>query len=299
MRVAGYLMVTLVASWLGPQTLPTFRAITTVVSVSVMARDRTGPVRGLRAADFSVTVDGVSQRGLQMSSEDMPTDVSLFLDTSGSTIARHDSMIRDVPRIVSALRAGDQVRVLTIGDAVYVTAPWQAPTAPLNFPLVMAPGRSLINDALVVSLAHRPAPGRRHLILALTDREDFGSVVPAEQVYEAARQSSSVLHVVESHGGGDPRAARSRRSLMERTTSSRDVLRRAAQTTGGQVHEGRFGRSTSAFDVAARVLAEFEAGYVLSFEPTGIEPAGWHRLTISLPGRSHAIVRHREGFRGR
>ena len=53
-----------------------------------------------------------------MSIESVPVDVTLFLDTSGSTSGKLDDMKRDVQGIIRMLRPGDCFRLLTIGDSV-------------------------------------------------------------------------------------------------------------------------------------------------------------------------------------
>ena len=59
-----------------------------------------------------------------MSIESVPIDVTLFLDTSGSTAGKLDEMQHDVQTIMQLLRPGDRFRLLTIGDTVYQPVPW-------------------------------------------------------------------------------------------------------------------------------------------------------------------------------
>ena len=47
-----------------------------------------------------------------------------------------------------------------------------------QFALQAVGGISLIHDALMFGLLHKPDPDRRHLIVGMTDRRDCGSVVP-------------------------------------------------------------------------------------------------------------------------
>jgi hypothetical protein len=63
-------------------------------------------------------------------------------------------------------------------------------------------GISLIHDALMFGFLHRPEPGRRHLVVGMTDRQDCGSVIPATMLLELAGRSDAVLHLVDYSGGG-------------------------------------------------------------------------------------------------
>src|SRR5258708_185849 len=66
----------------------TFRSTTAVVSVSVSVKRGNAVVANLTAADFALTDNGVPQRVEAVSMESVPVDVTLFLDTSGSTAGK-------------------------------------------------------------------------------------------------------------------------------------------------------------------------------------------------------------------
>ena len=86
----------------------------------------------------------------------MPIDVTLFLDTSGSTAGKLDDMKHDVQQIIKLLRPADRFRLLTIGDAVYETVPWVPAGTTVSLTFGPVGGISLIQDALLIGLLHRP-----------------------------------------------------------------------------------------------------------------------------------------------
>src|SRR5262245_21443384 len=105
---------------------PTFRSTAAMVSASVSVKRGNAVVANLKAADFGLTDSGVPQKIEAVSIESVPIDVTLFLDTSGSTSGKLDEMKQDVQSILQLLRAGDRFRLLTIGDTVEMPVAWVA-----------------------------------------------------------------------------------------------------------------------------------------------------------------------------
>src|SRR5205085_10859239 len=122
----------------------TFRSTTAVVSVSVSVKRGNAVVANLEAADFALTDNGVPQTVEAVSMESIPVDVTLFLDTSGSTAGKLDEMQHDVQSILPLLRAGDRVRLLTIGHTVNQAVPWVAAGTKVAAPIEAVGGISLI-----------------------------------------------------------------------------------------------------------------------------------------------------------
>ena len=46
-----------------------------------------------------------------------------------------------------------------------------------------------------------------------------------------------------------------------------------------------------------RILAEFRSRYVLVYAPEGVDPAGFHRIEVTVPHR-HVTVKARLGYAG-
>ena len=106
------------------QQTPVCRARTSTGAVTASVKRGNNTVTNLTAADFVVTDNGVAQTVEAVSIENVPIDVTLFLDTSGSTAGKLDEMKDDVQSIIRLLRPGDRFRLLTIGDSVYESVPW-------------------------------------------------------------------------------------------------------------------------------------------------------------------------------
>src|SRR6187399_1855204 len=164
------------------QDRPIFRSDTQTVFVSTSVKKGSAPVTGLRAEDFVLSDNGVPQRVDAVSIEAVPIDVSLFIDTSGSTSIALDQMRITVRDIAAMLRPGDRFRLLTIGLSLYRAVDWTEAGRPVELPDIFpVSGISLVYDALYAATAHVVEVGRRHLVVAFTDGDDECSVVrPAE-----------------------------------------------------------------------------------------------------------------------
>ena len=216
---------------------PVFKSGAITVSVNVSVKKGNRAVASLTASDFRLTDNGVEQKIEAVAIESVPVDVSLFLDTSGSTAGKLDEMKRDIQGIIRMLRPGDRFRLLTIGDSVDEPVVWVAAGTAVNLSFGPIGGISLVNDALVAALLHRPEADRRHLVVGMTDRRDCGSVVSSGQLLELTSRSEAVLHLVEQSGSGDDAPYRVRTCSPRGRPDGPDIIADAAARTGGILHK--------------------------------------------------------------
>jgi Ca-activated chloride channel homolog len=94
------------------------RVNTQLVGVPTVVTDKTGhPVTGLRAENFAVFEDGKPQRLANFATADVPFEIALLLDTSGST-REELGLIRDAAKaFINALRAGDRVAIVAFNNS--------------------------------------------------------------------------------------------------------------------------------------------------------------------------------------
>ena len=280
-----------------PQT--TFRSTTAVVAVSVSVKRGNAVVANLTAADFTLTDNGVPQTVEAVSIESVPVDVTLFLDTSGSTAGKLDEMRHDVQTVQQLLRQGDRFRLLTIDDAVTLAVPWVPAGTKAPVSIRAVGGISLIHDALMFGLVHRPEPGRRHLIVGMTDRHDCGSVVPASLLLDVAGRSDAVMHLVDYAGSGGDARYRVRACSPQAGPRGAEMLTQAAERTGGQQHgQSRFFRASSIARAFRSIFDDFRQSYVLRYTPTGVRGPGWHAIAVTVPAAKNATIRARQGYYG-
>jgi len=277
--------------------LPVFRSTTDTVTMNVSVKRGNSVVPNLTAADFHVTDNGVAQTVEAVLIETVPIDVTLFLDTSGSTAGKLDEMQRDVQAIVQLLRAGDRFRLLTIGDSVSPSVPWVEAGTKVSSSFAAVGGISLIHDALMFGFLHRPEPGRRHLVVGMTDRQDCGSVIPAAMLLELAGRSDAVLHLVDYSGGGGEADYRVRSCTPRARGDGASLIEQAAARTGGELHtQSRWFRASSIARAFKTIFDDFRQSYVLRFSPSGVPARGWHTLAVQVPKVKNPTIHARQGY---
>ena len=273
-----------------------FRARTDIVAISASVKRGNAPVANLTAAEFRLTDNGVPQSIDAVTIESVPLDVTLFMDTSGSTAGALDRMKKNVITIAGMLRPDDRFRLLTIGLSVEVPVPWQPAGKPIALDMKAVPGISLVYDAVFVALTHTPAPGRRHLIVAMTDGQDCGSLLDGPRVFDASARSEAVLHWIYVSGGGDFDPNSVGAWCTPTDAGAVDFLAQSAARTGGDSHRSRFG--DPAVRTFAQILDEFRRSYVLRYSPRGVAGAGWHAVAVSVPAQPALTIKARSGYFG-
>jgi len=277
----------------------TFRSTTTTVTVTVSVKRGNNVVPNLTAAEFSLTDNGVPQTITGLLVEGVPIDVSLFLDTSGSTSGKLDEMQHDVAEIVKMLRPGDRFRLLTIADSVYPSVPWVPAGTEVKASFSAVGGISLIHDALMLGLLYEVEPGRRHLVVGMTDRQDCGSVIPSALLLELAGRSEAVMHLVDYVGGGGGAQYRVRACTPRAIGGGDRTITRAAERTGGELHEpSRLFRGTSIARAFKTIFDDFRQSYVLVYSATGVPTRGWHAIAVAVPKLTDVTIRARQGYYG-
>jgi len=264
------------------QQQPTFRSRTSVVIVDVLVRDGSRPVRGLEKADFQIFDEGFPQQIDELLPEQMPIDLTILLDASGSTARAIESFKSSAAKVSGMLRPEDRLRVMAFATGPVELSPLTADPGPRIFAAPLPVGATSLNDALVLALARARHPGRRHLVVAYTDGADTSSVLETVMVARVARRSDAVLHLVlDAHETRPP-------------ADDLRLLREAAESTGGGVSE----ISTDAAVTLRQVFDDFRESYVLRFTPSDLSSTGWRSLAVRLtrPDADRYTVRARKGY---
>lgn len=256
----------------------TFRSVTADIAVNVAVLAGNNPVGGLTASDFEVRDNGVLQRVREVAVEGVPLDVTVIVDTSGSTARILQHLREEVREIVESLTPEDRYRLITIGTYVHEVLPMIARAEPLRSDLLQSGGLSSIYDAVGLAIMYRTHPGRRHLIAVMTDGYDTISSLGGQHLGDIARLSESVLHVllVSPASGAPPRIPR----WLPYHEFDEAALTAAAVTTGGHLHDLR--PSFSAVRAFRKVLDEFRRSYVLHYTPQNVSLDGWHEVTVEV-----------------
>ena len=298
---------------------PTFRSDVEVVTVAVSVRDGNRAVTGLRAADFQLTDNGVGQTITSVDVDAVPVDVTLVLDTSGSTEWVVERFRKDTQEIAALLRPVDQIRVLAIDTFAHELMPMRPAGAAIVLDGPPTGGLTALYDTLAVALMAPLDIDRRHLVVAMTDGIDTYSALRPDGLRLVAARSDAVLHIVHARSkfAGTPvymppdrrhalipydqrRFQRAIWGPLEPFMRAvyldldRELLRLVAESTGGELH-GPTLTGTGTVGAFKRVINEFRQTYVLRFTPEG-DRAGWHQLKVTVPKSPRLTIRARGGY---
>ena len=278
---------------------PTFRSEARLVTVNASIERGRRPVPGLTATDFVLLDNGVEQSVTEVAYETVPVDVTVILDVSNSTSGNRAAIERDGKRIAAFLRPNERLRMLAIDTYVQELAPLAPAKALTVLPLSTTSGYSAVHDAVAAALLVAPDPGRRQLVVALTDAQENASAISARQLVTIARASDSVLMIV--HPGpprvGTPQMGAKLPYLTATVDPGGGSIAEAARVTGGELfNQSIFGNSP--ISAVERLIELFRQSYVLRYSPTGVEPGGWHDIDLRVKGQRGATVRARRGYFG-
>jgi VWFA-related protein len=283
---------------------PVFRGRADAVSVTVVVRDRQRAVPNLTAGDFQLFDNGVLQEISSTSSELVPVDATLVLDTSGSV--QGDAFVRlkrDIERMAGLLKPDDRVRLITFASRVVDVLGLQPGNTNLPLDRLKAGGSTSLENALAAALMIGADTDRPHLVFALTDGVSSPSFMDARRLVRLAEYSSAVLYIalvppVGSKGidrlDVQARVNAGLRDIVRRpTVPYREALQDAVKAAGGRLYEAR---PESPPDLFRQALADFRQSYVLRYTPRGVATAGWHDITVTLPKLNGLVVRSRRGY---
>jgi VWFA-related protein len=254
------------------------------VQVTVTVTDDNGEfVSGLPRSAFHVFDDGRPQTITHFASEDVPLELLVAVDISGSMTSSMPKLKEAVKTFLAAVPARDQVTLLGFNDRVFPVARRATdPAERVRAVDRLAPwGATALYDVIVQGVEMLGARSGRKALVVFTDGEDQGSHVTIDQV-ESRLQASDVNLYMIGQGRG---------LSVERL---QQIMMRLSRPTGGRVFTmSGIDELSGAF---AQLLDELTHQYLLGYPPTTNSRDGrWHDITVKVDG--HRNVRARQGYR--
>jgi VWFA-related protein len=260
-----------------------FRSRTDVVAIEVAVSDGRKPVVHLTKNDFELRDNGAIQSIADFSREELPLDLALTIDLSGSmTPVKLRSVERAVARVGADLRAADRARVVTFTSTATEQRALLPPPLAMTLPPTQPSAGTAIVDALLLALVTAPQHDRRQLGLFMTDGDDTSSVFDIPTALETARFANAQISFL---------IVRDRDELKNEAMLK--LFRGVADTTGGQIIQLKSDDDLSAAFLDA--IDTFRTGYVLRYTPSNIATKGWHDVTVAVKNTKYT-VRARRGY---
>ena len=278
---------------------PTFRAGVDVVKVDVSVARGVEHVGGLTAENFEVFDNGVKQKITSVAIAQVPLEVYLVLDLSGSVQGEALAQLkRAANALVDGLVPADRVALLTFSKTVTVRQELTNNVQAFKAALAEATpsGNTALYDAVLKAISMREPKDNRAIIVVFTDEGDNASTATTKQVLDAAERADVTGYGVlapdassTGFGAGQGGAG------LAAPRFQIGFLRSLADATGGRVF--RASARLPLEELFELVLDDARTRYVLTYSPDKTTP-GWHKLNVKLVGAKGDVVARRGYFVG-
>jgi Ca-activated chloride channel homolog len=241
-------------------------------------------VPGLTKSAFKISEDGVPQEIATFASENIPLELIVAVDMSGSMTEAMPQVKESVKHFLSALRPVDQVTLIAFNDNLFTLARPQADLATrLKAVDRLRPwgGTSLYDVILTSTEMLGRRLGRRALII-FSDGDDETSKVSLQTAEHRVEASDATVYTI-----GQGHAVKQ--------DKLKKILERLASKSGGRAF---FTENTDKLDaIFASIVEELSHQYLLGYAPKGTTGDDrWRQIKVELPGRTMK-VRARQGYR--
>jgi VWFA-related protein len=272
------------------------------LNVSVYSRKLRTQISTLEQKDFVVREDGRQEAISFFGATDMPFDLVLLLDLSGSTSEKRDLIRKTTRRFIEASRPADRVAIVTFSDSPTVVASLTSDRAKLlaSVKRIEGDGGSKVWDALNFTLDHVMEPksgGRRRAVVFMTDGADNnllgwngrGSRISFADLLETVRRSDTLIVPIYLDTEGHD-------ELSHRIyANARKTLALLADESGGLYYEAR--KINDLKDVYEQVIGDLGKVYSLGYRPTNEKRDGsWRTVKVEISGQTDLVVRTRPGY---
>ena len=272
------------------------------LNVSVFSKKSQLFVGSLTKEDFRVVEDNKEQTVTYFASTEVPFDLVLLVDLSGSTEYKRDLIKKSTLRFIEAARPNDRLAIVTFSDSTDVISPLtlareQLKASVANMDTV---GGSRVWDAVKFALDTVIGPKtleRRRAIVLMSDGVDNalarygtnrGSKITFADLLEQVRQTDTLivpiyLDTEKSNGG------------FEQYENARRILNLLALESGGSYYKAN--KIADLEGVYEQVINDLGKVYSLGYKPTNPARDGtWRNVRISIANHEDLVTRARPGY---
>ena len=297
------------------------RVSSNLVVVPVSVTDGLGnPVFGLKTEDFRLQEEGRAKEITGIGDPgQVPLDIALLLDVSGSVNARFDFERDAAARFLrEVLKPGDQAAIFTIGDKSQLIQPLGTPERALAQLQDIQPARGAtafydtLSDA-IDELRNKSTARRRRVIIVISDGVDnFSDKIRAAMGSTAETQGAVTqdftFRTRERERNFLQREIQRAEAVFYSINPSASILHldipaaqaengmeKLAQATGGNsfIPQSELQLATAFRQIAA----ELRSQYLLQYYANDDVPAGQYlRISVATPAHPAYTIRARQGY---
>ena len=286
----------------GAEEAPLFVSNVRLVNLSVSVFDRGGhPVPNLKPEEFEVFEDGAAQKVAVAGSEEVPFNLALLLDLSGSTIRDRPAMKEAARRFVAITRPQDRIALYVLADDLFqVLSTLTGDRKRLDELIEEIPdlrGGTPLYPAMVLAYAEEIAsrPRERNALIVISDGMDDSLLrqkaaatlyAPFDRLRRGGAVMPALIYPIYLDSRNIFYGERARRQMQE-----------LAAASGGRLFSAQ---SIQDLDpVYAQVAEELRSVYTLAYYPKNQRFDGrWRRIQVRVK-RAGAQLRTRAGYYAR
>jgi len=313
-----------------PRTVDTISIDTNLISVPVIVSDRDNRyVPNLKVESFHLFDNQMEQKISYFDTGEEPLNVVLMLDTSLSTSGVLGDIKKAAKAFLKELRPQDRAMIVTFDWQMEKLSTLTSDRKELENAIKHTkvgkyPG-TVLNDALMDVSAHvlQPIRGRKAIIL-LSDGEDHGSIIPAEQLINAESKADAMIYSIyyqpelqrffgdrpgRGPGGRGPGRGRGPfhhatpqrpggpqgrgRPPWQRGDEGIELMEKLSEVTGGRFYQGE---TKHLQDTFALIAEELRHQYRLGFYPEDLQRDGSIHALLVRVNLSDVSVRSRREY---
>ncbi|HET6851973.1 MAG TPA: VWA domain-containing protein [Pyrinomonadaceae bacterium] len=275
------------------------------LNVSVFNNKSKMFVGSLTKEDFRVLENGAEQTVTYFASTDVPFDLVLLVDLSGSTKDKRDLIKQSTLRFIEAARPTDRLAIVTFSDTANVISPLTLDRAQLAASVINMEGfgGSNVWDAVKFTLDNVIGPKsleRRRAVVLMSDGVDGalmrfgplrGSKTTFADLLEQVRQTDTLivpifLDTEEKYGNS---------FMKDEYENARRALNLLAQESGGSYYQAR--KLSDLNGVYEQVINDLGKVYSLGYKPmNATRDSSWRWVQVSIVNRPDLVARTRPGY---
>jgi len=261
-----------------------------VVLHAVVVDTKMRLITNLDKSAFTVMENGKPQPITSFRQEDVPVDLGIVIDNSGSMREKRDQVNKAALNLVRSSNPQDQVFVVNFNDEFYLDQDFTSDINKLRLALekVESRGGTALYDALVASWSDylkKDVRLPKKILFVVTDGEDNASRSTLEE---------TVKHLSEENG---PTVYAIGLLGEEKERRARRALQTLAERTGGIAFLPRTLGEVD--DISRTVAHDIRSQYTIGYKPTTPKSVGGYRaiqVEAQKKGDGKLTVRTRTGY---
>jgi Ca-activated chloride channel family protein len=260
-----------------------------VVLHATVVDDQANPVPGLDKSAFTVFEEGTPQPVTSFKREDVPVEMGIVIDNSGSMREKRDAVNQAVLNLIRASNPKDEIFVVNFSQNSYLDQDFTSDVNLLQAALhqVSARGSTALYDAIVASSVHlrNNSDLNKKVLLVITDGQDNMSAQTLQEASRRLQQANGpTLYAIGLVGSG-----------MQ--NSGRDALQQLAKGTGGVAY---FPGTLEQVDSITRTIAhDIRGQYMIAYKPKNQSARPEYqsvKVEAHAPGYRALTVRTKTGY---